>query len=815
MMKDAPWSVRDAAYLGLLLAAALAFHGAWVFGHQTLYLYDVTWFAVPLFHWFHHQFAAGLDTAWDQSVLCGAPRFDESLSACLYPPLRWAARHWDSWKALGIYQALHMALAGWGAYLWSRTRGLVPEAALLGAVVAALSGGLIYWEYSWTVFASIGWFPWMLLGLALVQDRPEARRWAGAAVLGAATGLAFLGGHPGMSFLELGALAVLELGWLATGGPGKGLRSHAWALAAAALVAGCIYGGQALAVRRAGAQSERGRALTPAQCAETSLSPSSLGEALVPHALGRRADDSFLGVSWRFGTFEPQGLLLYIGLAGLALAALGFGARGRELWPLAAAWALLFAYALGRWDPAYAWLCRLPVLDHLRAPDKAVSVSGCLAALPVAAGAQALWASRRRGPALLLLAFAAGLLALAGLLGLELPRLQALGHAYIQKRMLGDALHHQSGGYYEARLLRWVLNLRVQLCAQAAWAAAAALGLGLLAWAPRSRRWPALLLALLLFGDLAWNGRAFLAYIDADYYDHVPTVVSQIRQRSDPAQPARTFTWGYESAVRGAFPNGRMEGDLAGEEKLEEALKANLNRNYDLDTADGYSALWLSRMQPLLGWVNDGDPFEDAAASERVLAQHRRALDLAAVRWVASAVPLGLSGLRLAAPGPEWLYENTRALPMAYIATRSSGGWTAATAWAALSDPRAPQAAWAKPALLEDASAPAAGGGQVAWTTYRDDRWELRADVQGAGGVLVLSRVYYPGPWLATVDGRPAALVPVNAAFCALHLGPGTHQVAVFYSDPLLARARALLAAGLGLALALAGAAWLRRRRAA
>ncbi|HTB34802.1 MAG TPA: hypothetical protein VK842_08060, partial [bacterium] len=759
----------------------------------------------------HHQLAAGVDPAWDQSVLCGAPRFDESLSACLYPPLRWVLGLWDGCRAVGVYQAVHMAWAGWGAYLWTRSRGLAAEACLLGALCAAVGGGLVYYEYAWPVFTSISWFPWMLLGLALVQDRPPSRRWAGAGILGASVGLAFLGGHPGMSFYELLALAVLHLAWLGVPGPDRRVAGAWLALAAAALVAACIYGGQALAIRRASAQSVRGEALTPEQCAETSLSPAALGEVLLPHALGRRPDDSFLGVSWRFGTYEPQGLLCYLGLAALLLAGLGFQARPKELWPLGLAWGLLLAYALGRWDPAYAWLCRLPVLDHLRAPDKAVGVGGCLAALPVAVGAQSLWASRRRGPALLALGFGLALAALAGLLRLAMPRLQALGHAHIQQSLLGDALHHQSAAYYEGRLLRWILNLHGHLLSQAAWSAAAAVGLVLLAEAPVRRRWPALLLALLLFGDLAWNGRAYLAYIDDGYYSHVPGVVAELRQRADPAAPARTFTWGYEAAVRRAFPQGRFEGDLAGEERLEEALKANLNRNYDLDTADGYSALWLSRMQPLLGWVDDGNPFEDPAASGRVLAEHRRALDLAAVRWVASAVPLDLPGLRLAEPGPEWLYENSRALPMAYIATRSSGGWTAATAWEKLRDPRSPEASWDRPALLEDASAPATGQGRVAWKSYHDERWELSADVQGAGGVLVLSRIYYPGPWQALVNGAPAQLVPVNAAFCALHLGPGWHQVSVAYVDPLLALARAGLWLGLLLALGLVLAGWRRR----
>jgi hypothetical protein len=321
-------------------------------------------------------------------------------------------------------------------------------------------------------------------------------------------------------------------------------------------------------------------------------------------------------------------------------------------------------------------------------------------------------------------------------------------------------------------------------------------------------------LALVLAGDLASNGRANLCYIDESYFSRVPAVVAEIRRRSDGGDPARTFTWGYESAARRAFPAGRMEGDLDGESRLREALKSNLNRLYDLDTSNGYSAVWLSRQQALLGWVDDGNPNEDGADSLRHLARCRKALDLSASRWVASAVPLGLPGLRLVHSGDELLYENTRALPMAYVATRSSGGWTAATAWSALSASHSTQAQWERPALLEDGSAEAPGAGSVRWRTYRDDRWELEVDVVGPSGVLVLSRSYYPGPWKARVDGVETALLPANAAFCALHLGPGRHSVSVAYEDPWLGWARAGVGLGLALALGLGlHALWAARRR--
>ena len=178
--------------------------------------------------------------------------------------------------------------------------GARSRAALVGRSLRALGGGLIYWEYAWPVLTSIAWFPWMLMGLALAQDNTRGPALGfGAGVLGAATGLAFLGGHPGMSFYELLALTAMHLAWLATPSPTANRWASAWrALAAAGL-------GDGLALRRPSLGHQARRDPVPARpCSESARRVNSAPCPLRPWArrsgaagpgpAGRRCD-SFPG----------------------------------------------------------------------------------------------------------------------------------------------------------------------------------------------------------------------------------------------------------------------------------------------------------------------------------------------------------------------------------------------------------------------------------------------------------------------------------------------------------------------------------------
>jgi hypothetical protein len=87
----------------------------------------------------------------------------------------------------------------------------------------------------------------------------------------------------------------------------------------------------------------------------------------------------------------------------------------------------------------------------------------------------------------------------------------------------------------------------------------------------------------------------------------------------------------------------------------------------------------------------------------------------------------------------------------------------------------------------------------------------LKADAQ-APGVLVLSDAFYAG-WTATVDGKPAPILPVDLALRGVPLSTGPHRIEMTYRDSALPRGLLLSIAGLvGLALlALWGRAWRRQ----
>ena len=62
----------------------------------------------------------------------------------------------------------------------------------------------------------------------------------------------------------------------------------------------------------------------------------------------------------------------------------------------------------------------------------------------------------------------------------------------------------------------------------------------------------------------------------------------------------------------------------------------------------------------------------------------------------------------------------------------------------------------------------------VQMTSYAPNK--LTYTVDGKGGVLVLSEIYYPG-WTATVDGQEVELGRVNYVLRALHIEAGKHEV--------------------------------------
>lgn len=168
---------------------------------------------------------------------------------------------------------------------------------------------------------------------------------------------------------------------------------------------------------------------------------------------------------------------------------------------------------------------------------------------------------------------------------------------------------------------------------------------------------------------------------------------------------------------------------------------------------------------------------------------------------------------RVAQAGDVTLYENTHALPRAWLATETQTLADDATLEAIRTGKLADGRTWEprRTALLDAKLPESYDGGEAAATTTeaRVTRYEPnRIDIgtsSPVAAVLVLAENHYPG-WRASVDGRAVETLRVDYNLRGVALAPGAHEVRFVYR-PKSALAGLLLSA---LAAVLLLAWWLR-----
>jgi len=75
-----------------------------------------------------------------------------------------------------------------------------------------------------------------------------------------------------------------------------------------------------------------------------------------------------------------------------------------------------------------------------------------------------------------------------------------------------------------------------------------------------------------------------------------------------------------------------------------------------------------------------------------------------------------------------------------------------------------------------------AGGGSVKFTSYDANRFTLDVEAPG-NNFLVVSEVYYPASWRATIDGKPADIVQTNYVLRGLVVPPGKHTIEMYFES--------------------------------
>lgn len=149
--------------------------------------------------------------------------------------------------------------------------------------------------------------------------------------------------------------------------------------------------------------------------------------------------------------------------------------------------------------------------------------------------------------------------------------------------------------------------------------------------------------------------------------------------------------------------------------------------------------------------------------------------------------------------GPLAVYENTAALPRAYLVSKAipvaDDGEAAAALQSTTFDPRTT-------AVIEAREVPKLGdgGGSVSWISRGADRFELAVEAK-ADALLVVSDTYYPG-WDAELDGAAVPILKTNLAFRGVAVPAGAHKVSMRFRPP--SARNGLVLSGLSIAALLA-----------
>jgi hypothetical protein len=714
---------------------------------------------------------------WQPDAGGGRPLFASQVDALLFP-LTWLAFLLPFWTSLAWIAAAKLLLAALGTYLFVRDLGLRRGPSVLAALAFACGMFFVVWlEHPQTnVWLCL---PWMLLGTHRICWRGSL---LGTALLGAATGLAWQGGHPeSAAFLMAATVAYAATELIADARSGSASRAAAdwtgprWSQSVGAraglVTLGLVLGVGVGAVTLAPLLELLGKS-GPTNRGGPALSMSAVYSFVFPELWGM-PNKLFSGA----GPVNFNERTAYIGALPALLAIGSLGRRGpREVWFFAGVAIVCFALTFN--VPLLATAIRkLPGANVARLTRFLIILSFCGAVL-AAYGLQR-WltgSSSDRRRMLTVMTIAAIIAPLYWLI----HNTGLLGHLWTALGQLPTVhVSQKSAAVVElASVWRWVL-----ICA---------LGLGGLLLISR-RRWPPVAAIVLVIGLTA----ADLVSLDRGYHGSIP-----LAQADPPVPSSIYFLQQNQGDQRVVATDFAMPANIGARYGLRDA-RVSIDIPYPLR----FTQLWTG-----LGGVTGDLSFVFGASPDA----HRLA-DIFAVRY--ALVPPG-------GAQPSWLKTvlrtpggtvgvNSTALPRAWVAydwrrAKNRGEALAATLASTTTSLR-------NRPVIEGAPPPPAGpapsSSAASVVDNSTDTVTVHADAQRPGYVI-LDDSAYPG-WLATLDGRPTSWHPANENFRAVEIPAGRHTV-VFHYRPASVRDGAVVSALSVLALtglAVAGVIGVRQRR--
>jgi hypothetical protein len=771
----------------------------------------------------HQAFAEGRFPLWNPYAGGGVPLFANGQSAVLFP-LNLAVLGMPPETAATAVQLVKPVLAGVGVALFLRALGASLLACLLGGVAWGFSGPMVVW-LGWPHTNALLMVPYVFWTTTRWLQRGTRGWWCACAVVIA---IQLLGGHPETTAHTMVVVGIYVACWVfvevfARSDEGRrgptGYRS-VWLVSRAAALRGVgRIGGWLAAV--AGGTALAGVQVVPLLSA---ISESSMAAEREVGGMSRLLLEPETALTWLvpkfFGTplaetFGPLNFqnynetVAYVGLGTLVLAGASCVATARPGW-LGLALGTLVAFGLTYGLPGITELRRLPGLDYAantRFEYFAAFGLACLAGLGLDAcrGRVAYWVLGF----LCLLVLAAVVLAsnvdllmpdpagsdplspwqagmwrrweLVGAAGLAAMWLGAVASALVFAWRNGPQ-EGVGGGLPGAAAVKGG-----GLMGAAAVKGGGLMGAAAVNGGPRdANRGPALQGRALLLPQIPWLAAAPVVALVCDLVlfggTYNPVIASDVL-RNVPASVAY---------VRQMDPTPRVLG-------LSEVLLPNASGLYGLSDLRVYEPIAHRRLLPFFERVEPA--FRSDVRTRLFLFVWRPNVDLlsvAGVRWVfasrwdeRTADPSLLAGqgllLRYEDVGVS-VWENPSARPRAYLASQVVAVVDEMEALDRLSDVRltGPRGA-VLDGDVDAVSLPIDTPSEDGEVQAEFGVGRVRARVSTAGArLLVVNDTYYPG-WVASVDGRPAAIYRTNALFMGVMVPPGEHEVVLEYRPPSFA----------------------------
>jgi len=334
---------------------------------------------------------SGVFPLWNPIILGGTPFLDSLAGGdSLYPPSVALLMVMDAHRALGWKLVLHVFLAGWLMYGWTRTLGISRAASLLAGLAYLMAPFLVTLVYPGhdgkmfvTALAPLGFLATeRVLTYGALKDFALLALTVGAVILTTHFQMAYF------LFGGMGAYGMFRLVQQVRGGQGgAGSRRFALFLAGALLGAG-IAAVQLLPAidyirdfsRRAATTTAADPAVAVEYSSSYSLHPEEAMSLVVGEFVGHGLHD---GPEWTVGTYWGRNALKlnheYLGWAAMLVGLVGlFGGRGKGVrWFLFGMGAVALLFALGRTTPVWRLFYEvLPGISLFRAPSQAIFLVG-------------------------------------------------------------------------------------------------------------------------------------------------------------------------------------------------------------------------------------------------------------------------------------------------------------------------------------------------------------------------------------------------------------------------------------------------------